>query len=57
MKNRSPSYAVTGMCNSETQHWRGELRGYAVTRASRVCVCVRGCACVCVRMHMRATHA
>ena len=55
MKKRSPSYAVTGMCNSETQHWRGELRGYAVTQASRVCACVG--ACVCVRMYMRAIHA
>ena len=36
MMKYSKSYAVTGMCNSETQHWRGELRGYAVTR-TRMC--------------------
>lgn len=35
------SYAVTKVRNSESKHWRGQLRGYAVTRASK---CVRGCA-------------
>jgi len=49
MQKHSKSYAVTGMCNSEIKHWRGELRGYAVTEASRVCACVRGR--VCVRAH------
>ncbi len=40
------SYAVTRGCNSQTQHWRGELRGYAVTRTSYTCVCVGVGACV-----------
>jgi hypothetical protein len=30
------SYEVTRMRNSESQHWRGELRGFAVTQASHV---------------------
>ena len=54
MKKYSASYAVTGMRNSETQHWRGELRGYAVTDApihvcARMWARVRVRACVCVR--------
>lgn len=32
-------YAVTLGCNSEIQQRRGELRGYAVTRVSHMCVC------------------
>ncbi len=39
-------YAVTAPRNSQTQHWRGKLRGYAVT-APCVCMCagawVRAC--------------
>lgn len=26
------SYEVTRWCNHQTQHWRGQLRGYEVTR-------------------------
>ncbi|MCC2673065.1 MAG: hypothetical protein K0R58_12 [Ramlibacter sp.] len=37
------SYAVTGSRNSESKHWRGQLRGYAVTAFSK---CVRVCAYV-----------
>jgi len=47
------SYAVTKQRNSQTQCWRGKLRGYAVTHGSYMCVrmCRRVCACrrVCVR--------
>lgn len=51
------SYAVTAPRNSQTQHWRGKLRGYAVTRPSRVhaCVCAwagtcEGCMCACTSL-------
>ena len=40
------SYAVTRGCNSKTQHWRGELRGYAVTSSPQTCVCAGAGACV-----------
>ena len=33
------SYAVTRRCNSQSQHWRGKLRGYAVARLSYMCAC------------------
>lgn len=36
--SRLTSYAVTPGCNSKTQQRRGELRGYAVTRVSHMCV-------------------
>ena len=47
------SYEVTRRCNQQTQHWRGKLRGYAVTRGPYMCVCaqarmwarVHACAC------------
>ncbi len=35
------SYAVTRGCNAGIKHWRGKLRGYAVTRASCMCVGAR----------------
>lgn len=47
-------YEVTRGCNQQTQHWRGQLRGFAVTRTPITCVRVRACAgarlhaCVCV---------
>lgn len=44
------NYAVTQGRNSGIKHWRGKLRGCAVTRGSRMCVCVQAqvCACACV---------
>lgn len=35
------SYAVTSWCNQQIQHWRGKLRGYAVTRVLYMCVCAQ----------------
>lgn len=35
---KGASYAVTRGCNQQSQHWCGELRGYAVTRGSYMCV-------------------
>jgi len=35
------SYAVTRRCNQQIQHWRGKLRGYAVTRGPYMCVCAQ----------------
>jgi len=49
VKNSLKSYAVTDMRNSETQHWRGKLRGYAVTHAPYTYMCAHGR--VCVRVH------
>ena len=54
VNERPGSYTVTRVRNAETQHWRGELRDYAVTRHPRVCMCagmqagacVRACMCV-----------
>lgn len=54
MNERLASYAVTKARNAESQHWRGLLRGYAVTRLPRVGMrtgmqagaCVRACMCV-----------
>lgn len=48
-------YEVTRWCNQQTQHWRGQLRGYEVTRGlcagvrmrAQVRAWVRVRACVC----------
>lgn len=37
--SRLMSYAVTRGCNCKSKQRRGELRGYAVTRVSHMCVC------------------
>ena len=37
--SRLKSYAVTRGCNCKSKQRRGELRGYAVTRVSHMCVC------------------
>ena len=52
-------YAITRGCNCEAQHWRGLLRGYAVTRGLDMCVgaCVRACmrvrVCACEWVYLR----
>lgn len=43
------SYEVTRWCNQQTQHWRGQLRGYEVTRGLCAGVRMGACACMCVR--------
>lgn len=48
--NHLKSYAVTRWCNSKTKQRRGELRGYAVTRASHMCACVGACVRVCAHV-------
>lgn len=45
-------YTVMPSHNSQTQHWRGLLCGYAVTPPSRMCVCMQACAWVRVRACM-----
>jgi hypothetical protein len=54
MNERPSRYAVMQVRNSEIKHWRGELRDYAVTRLTHMCMCagmqagacVRACMCV-----------
>ena len=63
VNERPRSYTVTQVRNAETQHWRGELRDYAVTHHTHLCMCagmqagacVRACMCVRVqRNHVTA---
>jgi len=44
---RLASYAVTGWRNSESESWRGKLRGYAVTDGPYTCAGAQ------VRVHVR----
>ena len=44
-------YEVTQGCNSHIKHWRGELRGYEVTRVTRMHMHAGGQAGACVRAH------
>lgn len=46
----STRYAVTPPRNSETQHWCGQLRGYAVTRPLRMCAGVGGRVPACMQV-------
>lgn len=45
------SYTVMPVRNAEIEHWRGLLRGYAITQGCG-CGCVRGRACGCVQVRV-----